>query len=60
MVRCSLAASRSDARRLIEGGGVAINGKEVRDVLFAVDRESLRQGVIIRKGKKVFHRIILG
>jgi tyrosyl-tRNA synthetase len=60
MVLCSIAKSKGDARRLIEGGGVTLDGEKIDDVLLAVSREALEQGVIIRKGKKVFHRIVLG
>lgn len=60
MVICSLAQSKGDARRLIEGGGVTLDGQRVDDTLLAVSRETLEHGVIIRKGKKGFHRIILG
>ncbi len=59
MVTSGLAKSKGDARRLIEGGGVTLDGSRVEDVLLGVERQALVDGVIIRKGKKVFHRIIL-
>jgi tyrosyl-tRNA synthetase len=60
MVLCGLATSKGDARRLVEGGGVTVDGERVDDIQAAVGREALERGVIIRKGKKGFHRVILG
>jgi len=59
MVLCGLAASRSEARRLIEGGGVTLDGERVALVNAPVNRADLRRGVIIRKGKKTYHRVML-
>lgn len=60
LVRCRLCRSRSEARRLVEGGGVMLDGRRVDDIEAVVSREALERGVIIRKGKKRFHRAILG
>jgi len=59
MVLCGLAKSKSEARRLIEGGGVTVDGVKVADISTAIKRGALADGVIIRKGKKDFHRLIL-
>lgn len=59
MVVCGLAASRSEARRLIEGGGVMLDGERVAETGAPVDRTDLVRGVIIRKGKKTYHRVLL-
>ena len=60
MVVCKLAASNKEARRLVEGGGVFVNDEKVPNPQFAVTEEMLKEGVKIRKGKKVFHKAILG
>ena len=59
MIACSLAASRGEARRLIQQGGVQADGEKVTDIDFKVAKEALQAGVKIRKGKKVFHKAIL-
>ena len=59
MVLCGLVKSKSEGRRLLEQGGVAVNDeKATLDTV--VSREQLTAGVKIRKGKKVFHKAILG
>ena len=56
---CKLASSRSEARKLIQGGGVTVNDEKIS----AIDRsfliEELKNGLHIRKGKKVHHKAIL-
>ena len=59
MIACGLAASRGEARRLIQQGGVQADGEKVTDIDFKVAKEALQAGVKIRKGKKVFHKAIL-
>ena len=57
MVACGLCASNGEARRLIQQGGVVVNDQKVAsiDVTFGMEQFS-GDGVIIKKGKKVFHR----
>ena len=59
MVACKLAASNKEARRLVEQGGVFVNDEKVPAATFAVTEAMLKDGVKIRKGKKVFHKAIL-
>ena len=59
MLACGLAASRGEARRLIQQGGVQADGEKVTDIDFKVAKEALQAGVKLRKGKKVFHKAIL-
>ena len=59
MVVCKLAGSNGEARRLVQQGGVFINDEKVPDHTFAVTEEMLKDGVKIRKGKKVFHKAIM-
>ena len=60
MVACKLAGSNGEARRLVQQGGVFVNDEKVPDHTFAVTEEMLKDGVKIRKGKKVFHKAVLG
>ncbi len=59
MVSCGLASSNKQARQLVEQGGVLVNDEKVPSPQFAVTLEMLREGVKIRKGKKVFHKAVL-
>ena len=60
LVACGLAPSRGEARRLIQQGGVVVNDEKVTDIDQKWGAETFRgEGVIIRKGKKVFHRAVL-
>ena len=59
MVACGLASSNKEARRLVEQGGVFLNDEKVPAAAFAVTEEMLRDGVKLRKGKKVFHKAVL-
>ena len=60
MVACGLAGSNGEARRLVQQGGVFVNDVKVPDHTYALTAEMLAEGVKIRKGKKVFHKAILG
>ncbi len=61
LVACGLAPSRGEARRLIQQGGVAVNDEKVTDIDTQWPQEAFEgEGVIIKKGKKVFHRALLG
>ena len=57
---CGLGASKSEARRLIQQGGVFLEGEKVADLNLTISKDQLSQGVKLRKGKKVHHKAILG
>ena len=59
MVLCGLAPSNKQARQLVEQGGVFVNDEKVPAATFTVTEEQLKEGVKIRKGKKVFHKAVL-
>ena len=59
MVKCGLAKSNGEARRLVQQGGIAVNDQKVTDPSTAVTADDLKAGVIIKKGKKVFHKAVL-
>ncbi|MBQ2517721.1 MAG: tyrosine--tRNA ligase [Clostridia bacterium] len=58
MLACSLAASKGEARRLIQQGGVSVDGEKVTDFALVIERARLADGVKIKKGKKIFHKAI--
>ena len=55
LVKCGLAASNGEARRLVQQGGILLDGENVSDPTMQVrmDKE-----VVIKKGKKVFHKAV--
>ena len=60
LVKTGLAKSKGEARRLVEQGGVSADDAKVMEFSFTVTKEKLSQKpVIIKKGKKVFHKITL-
>lgn len=56
IVKCGLAPSKGEARRLITQGGIAVNDSKITDVNMYI---SLNEPIIIKKGKKVFHKVII-
>jgi tyrosyl-tRNA synthetase len=60
LVACGLAPSKGEARRLVQQGGVSVNGEKVSGVDQRLDQALFGgEGVIIKKGKKVFHRAVV-
>ena len=60
MMLCGMGKSRGEIRRLVEQGGVSINGERAESFDQMISRDALAQGVKLRKGKKVYHKAILG
>ena len=57
MVKCKLAPSKKEARRLVEQGGVEVNGEKVAAATVTYTAADLAgDGLMIKKGKKVYHR----
>lgn len=56
MDACHLAASRSEARRLIQQGGVFADDNKVESIDVKFTEEQLKAGIRLRKGKKVYHK----
>ncbi len=56
MVKGGLAASNGEARRLVQQGGVSVNDEKVTDPKFALEKSAFENEVILKKGKKVFHK----
>ena len=59
LVKCRLCASNGEAKRLVQQGGVSIND-EVVDMSKRYSANDLSNGLKIRKGKKHFHKVLLG
>ncbi|WP_430884673.1 tyrosine--tRNA ligase [Fusibacter sp. JL216-2] len=59
MNKCGLAPSRSEARRNVQQGGVSINGEKITSIDRKITVEDFGdEGVLIKKGKKKFHRVL--
>lgn len=60
LVAASLAKSKGEARRLIEQGGITVDDGRVTNLGAAVSKADFAKGhVLVKKGKKVFHKIVL-
>ena len=59
LVKAELAASRSDARRAVEQGGVSADGEKITDIKKTFTAEALKAGVLLKKGKKSFKKAII-
>ena len=60
LTKSGLAASRSEARRNVEQGGVSVDGTQIKDIkaVFAKDQFA-GDGVVVKRGKKNFKKVIL-
>ena len=59
LVTCGLAASNGEARRLVQQGGISIDEKKMDAIDARISADSLKAGIKIKKGKKIFHRAVL-
>ncbi|MDY4969371.1 MAG: tyrosine--tRNA ligase [Lachnospiraceae bacterium] len=59
MMACSLCKTKSEARRLVQQGGVSIDGEKVASIDVKITENQLKNSVKIRKGKKVYHKALI-
>ncbi len=59
LVKGEMVSSRSEARRAVEQGGVTLEGEKITDIKYVISKECLKEGVLLKKGKKVFKKITL-
>ena len=59
MVGAKLCDSNREARQLVQQGGVLVDGEKVTDPTFGLTVEQLQNGVVIKKGKKTYHKVML-
>ena len=60
MLKCELIPSKGEGRRLVQQGGVSLNDSKVTEPTTQITAESFKDGyVVIKKGKKVFHKVNL-
>ncbi|MGI6123079.1 MAG: tyrosine--tRNA ligase [Acetivibrionales bacterium] len=59
IVECGLVPSKSEARRIIQQGGLFINDVKVDSIGYTITLEELKNGIKIRKGKKTYHKAFI-
>ena len=59
MVKAGLAASNGEARRLVVQGGVLVDGEKVAAPTVSFTADQLKNGIVIKKGKKIYHKVTL-
>lgn len=57
LVAAGLVPSKGEGRRLVQQGGVALDGEKVSDPMSMISRERLEAGIVVKKGKKVYHKV---
>lgn len=59
MIKAGMIKSNGEGRRLIQQGGISVNDEKITDVFTAVSKDDLTNGIVVKKGKKVFHKFTL-
>ena len=60
LVKAGLVPSKSEARRAVEQGGVTVEGEKVTDIKTVYAGETLKAGILVKRGKKSFKKVVLG
>jgi len=59
LIRAEIAKSKGEGKRLIEQGGITVNDEKITDVFATIDRSAFDGEVILKKGKKIFKKLII-
>jgi len=59
LVKANLTASKGEGRRLVEQGGISVDGEKISDVNKTFSKDALKEGIKIKKGKKIFVKVVL-
>ena len=57
--KSGLCTSRSEARRNVQQGGVTVDGEKVTDIAAAYTEEQLKEGLVVKRGKKNFKKVLM-
>ena len=60
LVKTGLLSSKGEARRLVQQGGVSLNDEKATDPTLYIEKATIEDTLIIKKGKKIFHKVIIG
>ena len=58
LTKSGLCSSNGDARRTITGGGVSVNNEKITEFSQQFEKEQFGEGLILRKGKKNYHKLV--
>ena len=56
LVLAKLAPSKGEARRLVQQGGILVGDDKVTDLYLSFDKSAFENGLIVKKGKKTYHK----
>ncbi len=56
--KSGLCASRSEARRNVQQGGVSVDGEKVTDIAASYTLEQVKAGLVVKRGKKNFKKVV--
>jgi tyrosyl-tRNA synthetase len=59
LVKTGLCPSRGEARRLVQQGGVTVDDVKVSGIDESYDKDRLTNGIMVKKGKKVYHKVTM-
>ena len=59
LVETKLCASRGEAKKLIQQGGISLDDVKINDMGYRIDKNSLEVGIKIKKGKKIYHKVVV-
>ncbi len=59
LIKAELVPTRSEARRAVEQGGVAVDDEKITDIHASFGEDRLREGILVRRGKKNFKRVVI-
>ena len=60
LVQSGLVPSKSEARRAVDQGGVSVDGDKITDIKTSFEAARLQDGIVLRRGKKKFCKVLLG
>ena len=59
LIKAGIAKSKGEGKRLIEQGGITVNDEKITDVFTSIERTAFDSEVILKKGKKIFKKLII-
>ncbi len=59
LVKAELVPSRSEARRAVEQGGVVVNDEKITNLRHSFTSDDLKAGILVRRGKKNFKKVVI-
>lgn len=59
MIKAGMIKSNGEGRRLIQQGGISVNDEKIIDVFATVTKDDVANGIVVKKGKKVFHKFVI-